>query len=285
VGKNTFNFERKRRRDGMPAAGESLFFTLVELLVVIVIVAILAALLAGAVIKTRQKALATFCLNNQKQLWVAENFYAMTYENTGPPTYMNAPNKVSWARFLTGGTKSYPIAPAIIKIETEKPAAATILRCPSATISPDEEEMRHNFGKLYYDLADEKNDAPTAKCADFPGMPRTQWGKKFASGSSTCIFFQYYKISAPSRFLLFTDTVIARDEDWQFFRFNPHKAVVTQKNGVNTNTGIHLRHVGAANGVFADGHAAALAPDKLVALGATYMLGAKREEMIFPTAP
>jgi len=59
-------------------------FTLIELLVVIAIIAILAAILFPVFAQAREKARATSCLSNSKQLGLAVLMYAQDYEETYP---------------------------------------------------------------------------------------------------------------------------------------------------------------------------------------------------------
>jgi prepilin-type N-terminal cleavage/methylation domain-containing protein/prepilin-type processing-associated H-X9-DG protein len=89
-------------------------FTLIELLVVIAIIAILAAILFPVFAQAREKARATTCVSNLKQLGLGWLMYAQDYDETYPMTAQLDPagGQYFWQAmidpYIKGGVKSDP---------------------------------------------------------------------------------------------------------------------------------------------------------------------------------
>ncbi len=71
-------------------------FTLIELLVVIAIIAILAAILFPVFAQAREKARATSCVSNEKQLATAILMYSQDYDESYPLAFGSDPGLPGW---------------------------------------------------------------------------------------------------------------------------------------------------------------------------------------------
>jgi prepilin-type N-terminal cleavage/methylation domain-containing protein len=121
-------------------------FTLIELLMVIAIIAILAALLLPTLSRAKQKAYATTCLNNTKQLETALTLYAGENQNSFPPNTPAAPagcwarGNEDWSGDNSDNTNVALFAQGSLFPYTS--ASVSIYRCPSDFSAAPGQDLR-----------------------------------------------------------------------------------------------------------------------------------------------
>ena len=121
-------------------------FTLIELLVVIAIIAVLAALLLPTLGRAKQKASATACLNNTKQLAVALALYVGDNQNVLPINTPGSPagcwirGNENWSGANTDNTNVALLAQGSLLPYTSQ--SMNIYRCPADSSAAPGQALR-----------------------------------------------------------------------------------------------------------------------------------------------
>ncbi|HWL53798.1 MAG TPA: H-X9-DG-CTERM domain-containing protein [Chthoniobacteraceae bacterium] len=207
-------------------------FTVVELMIVIGIVAVLMLLAVASVGKAKERAQTVRCVQNLRVLGTAFAAYAGEHQQT---IYLNTEKfgtgaTVQWLRYFLGLTDGRHNRGTGGPVYLNDPNTAV---CPSYAPFSYKPKPSDTVGYTYGAASRDKSDP---------------YAKPLPDGKDVSRVIHLASLDSPSTYWLLTDSY-SQTLDRQIFTISASAA---------TARGVHFRHGGRANVLFADGHVAAL---------------------------
>lgn len=226
-------------------------FALIEIVVATLIVLVLGALILGTLQKTRARALSSQCQSNLRQIGRAMHLYAVEHNGEigllGYYGYANS--SVTWLNFLTGsvGSNYRKISRNSGKIYLED---ASMSLCPGEEpyLNPLPEQTT-THGYIYGALYRQADDPSALNISRDPNNPED-------SPAAMTKVVSMSRMEQPSNHLFLADSYALSSlnrSHSQIYLIDPN----------SSGRGVHLRHNGRANGLFADGHVEAMEGERM----------------------